>query len=195
MRKILVLFAHPVEHKSRVNVKMINTIKGLDNVTVHNLYENYANFYIDVKKEQALLSEHDVIIWHHPFYWYSAPAIIKEWFDLVLEHGFAYGKDGEALKGKWALNAITTGGREESYQSGGLNRYSLHQYLLPFDQAAYLCKMDYLPPFVIHGVHLLEEDDIERVANDYKSVILALRDEEIRPEDFPKDAYLNDVIV
>lgn len=27
----------------------------------------------------------------HPFYWYSTPALLKEWQDLVLEHGWAYG--------------------------------------------------------------------------------------------------------
>ena len=56
------------------------------------------NFFIDVHAEQKLLLDHDIIIWQHPFYWYSAPAIIKEWMDLVLEHGFAYGENGRSLE-------------------------------------------------------------------------------------------------
>ena len=62
----------------------------VEGVTVNNLYEKYPDFFIDVPEEQRLLLENDIIIWHHPFYWYSAPAILKEWMDLVLQHGFAY---------------------------------------------------------------------------------------------------------
>ncbi len=66
--------------------------------------------FINVKREQALLSEHDIIVFQHPFYWYSCPAIMKEWMDLVLEYGYAYGPEAHALNGKQWLSAITTGG-------------------------------------------------------------------------------------
>ena len=79
--KILVLFAHPALQKSRVNSVMLDAIHGLEGVTIHNLYEEYPDFHIDIKKEQQLLLDHDIIILHHPFYWYSAPAIVKEWID------------------------------------------------------------------------------------------------------------------
>jgi glutathione-regulated potassium-efflux system ancillary protein KefG len=36
----------------------------------------------------------------HLLYWYSTPAILKEWQDLVLEHVFAYGHEGTKLHGK-----------------------------------------------------------------------------------------------
>ena len=52
-----------------------------------------------------------------PFYWYSAPALVKEYLDLVLEHGFAYGSTGRALEGKVLVNATTTGGPEAAYRS------------------------------------------------------------------------------
>ncbi len=167
MKKILIIYAHPIEHKSRINSRLIESAKGMDNVTISNLYEKYPDFFIDVKQEQQLLLEHDIIIWHHPFYWYSAPALLKEWFDLVLEHGFAYGREGIKLKGKWAINCITTGGRETTYQTDGLNRYTVRQFLLPFEQSARLCKMSYLAPFVVFGSHLLDEKGIEREMVNY----------------------------
>jgi len=176
MRKILVLFAHPLVHKSRVNIQLIKAVEGLDNVTVNHLYENYPDFYIDVKREQELLLEHDVIIWHHPFYWYSAPAMIKEWFDLVLEHGFAYGSEGNALKGKYAMTTISTGGRESTYQSNGLNQYPINDFLIPFRQSANLCRMTYLPPFVIYGSHLLDDSAIHEKSKQYRRVVEFLRD-------------------
>ena len=61
------------------------------------LYAAYPDFMIDVKREQQLLLDHDIIVLQHPFYWYSSPAIIKEWLDLVLENGWAYGTGGSNL--------------------------------------------------------------------------------------------------
>jgi glutathione-regulated potassium-efflux system ancillary protein KefG len=175
MKKVLIIFAHPMEQKSRVNKKLIEAVGNMDNVTVNNLYERYPDFFIDVKYEQGLLLKHDVIIWHHPLYWYSAPALLKEWFDLVLEHGFAYGKDANALKGKVVMNCITTGGRKSTYASGGLNRYPITDYLLPFNQSAHLCKMNYQKPFVVHGVHLLSDEEIENYKTEYQQLVSRLR--------------------
>ncbi len=96
LNQILILFAHPALEKSRVNRQLIRSIHGLDGVTIHDLYETYPDFNIQVKAEQDLLLAHDIIVFHHPFYWYSSPALLKEWQDLVLEYGFAYG-EGERL--------------------------------------------------------------------------------------------------
>jgi len=193
-KKILILFAHPALHKSRVNNKLIEAIQDLEGVTFHNLYESYPDFHIDVKKEQALLVEHDLIIWHHPFYWYSSPAMIKEWIDLVLQHGFAYGRAGKALEGKQALTVITTGGRREAYQEGGYSSFTIPQFLAPFRQTARLCNMEYLPPFVVHGTHLLGEEEVENYARDYRNLLISLRDDIITLDDMFQFEYLNDMM-
>ena len=67
MRKILVLFAHPVLERSRVNRKLLDAIRNVDNVTVHDLYEVYPTLAIDVPREQELLLAHDAIVFQHPF--------------------------------------------------------------------------------------------------------------------------------
>ena len=194
-RKILILFAHPALHKSRVNAKMIDAAKGLEGITFRNLYEEYPDFQIDVKREQQYLLEHDIIVWHHPFYWYSAPAILKEWIDLVLEHGFAYGREGKALKGKDVISVITTGARRESYQPGGFNQYTINQFLAPFNRTVTLCNMNYLPPFVIHGSHLFEQETIDRAAQEYQNMLLALRDSLFSAEELNEHEYLNDLLL
>ena len=117
MKKILILFAHPGYHRSHANKALLQALRKVEGIHVHDLYQRYPNMFIDVAHEQQLLLEHDIIIFQHPLYWYSSPAIIKEWMDQVLEYGFAFGPDGHALKGKALLSVITTGGSQESYTS------------------------------------------------------------------------------
>jgi glutathione-regulated potassium-efflux system ancillary protein KefG len=176
LHRILVLFAHPALNKSRTNGILIEAARKVDGVTVHDLYEQYPELDIDVEVEQQALEEHDVIVFQHPFYWYSTPAILKEWQDLVLEHGWAYGTDGNALRGKRLLSVVTAGGREQAYQPDGYNRFTMRQLLAPIEQTAFLCGMEYLPPFVVHGTHLLTDEQIEHHADDYRRILVALRD-------------------
>ena len=110
--KLLVLFAHPRLSGSVVQQAMLAAIAGLDGVTIHDLYAAYPDFAIDVAAEQHWLLAHDVIVLQHPFYWYSSPAIIKEWQDLVLENGWAYGPGGTRLRRKFLLSALSTGGTD-----------------------------------------------------------------------------------
>ena len=192
--RILILFAHPVMHKSRINSRLIDSIKDVEGITLHKLYEEYPDFHIDVNREQQLLLEHDIIVWQHPFYWYSAPSILKEWIDLVLQHGFAYGREGTALRGKQVLTSITAGGRIDAYQSGGMNEFSIPQFLAPFNRTARLCGMDYLPPFVVHGTHMFTEEGIEEAARKYRSILISLRDEIFSMNEIMQCYYLNDLL-
>ena len=122
-RKVLILFAHPALQRSRVNARLVRAVQDLPGVTVNDLYERYPDFLIDVPREQDLLVEHDVVVFQHPMYWYSSPALLKEWQDLVLEYGFAYGAGGTALEGKILLNAVTCGARQEVYSRDGGYRH------------------------------------------------------------------------
>ena len=192
MKKILILFAHPAFHKSRINRKLADAVKNLDGITFNDLYENYPDFYIDRKKEQQLLLENDIIVWHHPFYWYNASSLLKEWFDIVLEYGFAFGPTGKALKGKKAFSVITTGGKKNSYSQTGANNFTFSQFLIPFKQSATLCKMEYFPPFVIHGSHAISPNGISIYAEEYKNLLLAFRDEKADLQELKKLNYLND---
>lgn len=175
MRRVLVLFAHPKFEKSRANKAMVQAIAGLEGITFHDLYERYPHFQIDVAYEQKLLHQHDIIVWHHPIYWYSCPPLLKQWIDLVLEIGWAYGKGGEQLKGKYLFNAVSSGGSREVYQPEGRNRFSLRQFLAPFEQTAWLCHLQYLPPFAVQGTHRLTELELEKVALQYAQTLRQLQ--------------------
>lgn len=176
MSAVLILFAHPALERSRVNRAMLEAVQETDGVTVHDLYEAYPDLGIDVAREQALLLEHDVIVFQHPMFWYSTPAILKEWQDLVLQHGWAYGSAGDALRGKRMTCALTTGGGEQAYGPAGHNRYTVDELLRPIEQTARLCKMRWLRPFVVHGTHQMGAAAIDAAAQRWRQHALALRD-------------------
>lgn len=191
-RKILVLFAHPSQRRSEVNVPLLRETRNLKGVTVVDLYAAYPTMDIDVDAEQERLRVHDVIVFLCPFYWYSTPSILKEWQDLVLEYGFAYGADGNALHGKIFFAAITTGGGEEAYQSEGYNHFSVRELLSPLEQTASLCGMIYLPPFVLFGARSAREDGrIESHLGDWRKLIGGLRDGELNIGKAKRGATLN----
>jgi len=194
MQHIAILYFHPTHFKSRVNKQLLHAVGDMEHVTVRHMYDLYPDFHINIKKEQQMLLEHDIIVWQHPFYWYSAPSLLKEWIDLVLEHGFAYGRQGTALKGKKVMSAITSGGRREVYQRDGLRRYTVPDLLAPFNQTVHLCNMIYLPPFVVHGTHLLDADSMKAAAGDYRKIITSLRDSVFTSKQIKGVEYMNDLL-
>jgi glutathione-regulated potassium-efflux system ancillary protein KefG len=183
---VLVLYCHPTPHRSKLNRAWIEAIRDLRGVTVHDLYESYPDFAIDVPREQALLVQHRVIVFQHPFYWYSTPALLKEWQDHVLTFGWAYGPGGTALRGKTLLSALTTGGPEAAYRPDGMHGTTVRALLAPIAQTARLCGMTYPPPFVVHAALRLEDQAIAASASAYRAVIEALVDGRFVPVATPE---------
>ncbi len=158
-----------------MNIPLFETARSVEGVTAVDLYAAYPDFNIDVSAEQAQLVAHDVIIFQHPLYWYSAPAIMKEWQDLVLVHGFAYGLHGHALHGKTFLNVTSAGAKPGAYTQDGMNHASVRAVLAPYEKTADLCGMRYLAPFVMFGAGRAAEEnrvDVHRKA--YGDLLKAL---------------------
>ena len=176
MNRILILFAHPAFERSRVHRSLIEAISQLEGITINDLYEKYPEFDIDIEKEKELLLQHPVIIWQHPLFWYSGPALLKQWQDLVLEHGWAYGRQGHALHGKKIFNAITSGAEMEAYSPAGFQHSPIRDFLLPFERTAELCRMIYLPPFWVPGTHKLSPEQIKKYSDQYRELLILIRD-------------------
>jgi len=189
---VLILFAHPRFEMSRVNRALLKDLWQLKGVTIHDLYEIYPDFNIDVEREKGLLTAHPVIIWHHPFYMYGAPALLKQWIDMVLEHGWAHGRDGDFLKDKIVLNALTSGGTRDVYSPDGYNRFTIREFLVPFEQTAALCKMVYLPPFAVQGTYLLTEAQLAHQAALYRTLLERLSRGDFRIDRLRRYPFLND---
>jgi putative NADPH-quinone reductase len=177
---ILILFAHPSQHRSEVNLPLMEVSKTVDDVSVVDLYAEYPDYCIDIEREQQRLRAHDVVVFMFPLYWYSTPSILKEWQDLVLEYGFAYGHDGHELQGKRLLCAITAGGTENAYRTSGYNHYSIRELLRPIEQTATLCGMVYLPPYALFGSRTaLEDGKVDAHVERWRQILDCLRQDQI----------------
>jgi len=192
--KILVIFAHPAFHKSRVNRLMVDGLPDVEGVTFHDLYQEYPELDIDVKREQALLEAHDVIIFQFPFFWYSTPAILKEWQDLVLEHGWAFGSKGNALKDKLFMCSMTVGGPRTAYQIGDFHNHTINQLISPLRQTAILCKMQPLPPFVVHGSHGIKKEEVVAHRTNLFSLMDLMISNNFNKKDVEGFEYMNDYL-
>ncbi|QWU16155.1 glutathione-regulated potassium-efflux system ancillary protein KefG [Paenibacillus sophorae] len=158
--KTLVIVAHPNLTNSVVNKAWVERLSQEKEITVHDLYAEYPERRINVEREQQLLLEHDRIVFQFPLYWYSSPSLLKEWQDVVLTYGWAYGAEGTKLHGKEFVLAISTGGPEAAYQAGGFNHYSMSELTKPFQATANLTGMRFLPTFTMQGVRLLTNEQI-----------------------------------
>lgn len=166
---VLLVFAHPALERSRANAVLAEAGRTADGVRFHDLYELYPDFVIDVEAEQERLLAHQVIALQFPLYWYSTPALLKEWLDLVWLHGFAYGKGGDRLAGKQLFVACTTGGPARAYHRRGQNRFTMEEFLRPLEQTTALCGMSWETPWVVHGARLKDDETIRREADRYRA--------------------------
>ena len=178
MARLIVYFAHPGHRYSHVNQHMANAAEEVDDVTFVDLYRDYPRFDINVDTEQERLLNHDVILFQFPLFWYSTPSIVKEWQDIVLEHGFAYGADGDKLENKTMLVAVTAAGPEDAYTSGGYQHYPLRDFLRPLEQTARLCSMRFSPPYVLFSaLKAPAEGEVTPHVDGYRRLLEAIRDD------------------
>ena len=171
---ILVLQAHPYPDRSRANRALGRAIAGLPGVEIRSLYDLYPDFAIDVEDEQRALAACSTVVWQHPLYWYSAPALLKLWFEKVLTLGWAYGRGGDALRGKRCLWVTTAGAPEKAYRPEGMHQHTFEEFVPVMRQTAQFCGMIWLDPIIVLGAHDLPPAELEAVGARYRARLEAL---------------------
>lgn len=160
MKKTLVILAHPNLAQSLVNRTWAQTFaRHSEQYTVHNLYAAYPNGKIDVAAEQALIEAHGSLILQFPIYWFSCPPLLKQWFDSVFTHGWAFGSSASAFKGRKFGLAVSHGTPDADYSHSGKVRHTLAETLVPFENIAHYIGADYLPPFTFHALEYFTEEE------------------------------------
>jgi glutathione-regulated potassium-efflux system ancillary protein KefF len=171
---ILVVFAHPYPDRSSANRALLGGLEGLHGVEVRSLYDLYPDFNIDAAAERWALERASVVVWQHPIYWYSMPALLKLWVEKVLTFGWAWGPGGDALRGKRCLWAVTTGGDENDYQPDGLHGHVFGAFAPVMEQTARFCGMEWVEPVVVHEARQLDSDGLAAWAAAYRARLVEL---------------------
>ncbi len=140
--KYLIIYAHP--NPKSFNHALLETVEGAlkkagKDYAVRDLYamgfnpvlssgdfEAFQSGQIpaDIKAEQDLIKNSDVLIFIHPVWWTGMPAILKGYIDRVMSFGFAYtyGPQGPKglLTGKKVLAFSTSGFPHDYYEAIGM---------------------------------------------------------------------------
>jgi len=161
---ICVIHAHPYMSRSHANLALVNALRQAPGVELRPLYDLYPDFDIDIAAEQRGLLAADLIVCMHPIYWYSAPSLLKHWFEKVLTLGWAYGDGGDALRGKHCLWVPTTGGEASDYAPDGMHAHPFADFAPPIEQTARFCGMTWEPPHVVHGAIGIDDAGLARHA-------------------------------
>ena len=154
---ILIVYAHPYPQRSRACAALLSALEDVPDLEVRSLYELYPDFDIDPEAEQAAIGRARAVLWMHPLYWYSAPALMKQWFEKVLVRGFAYDDHGAHMAGKPLLWVTTTGGDEAAFSADGRHHRDFDAFVPVMQETARYCGFEWQAPFVLHGAHLVPD--------------------------------------
>jgi len=138
------------------------------------LYELYPDENINVVEEQKLVERYDKIVFQFPVYWNSCPPLFKKWIDEVLIYGWAYGSEsGYKFANKKVALALTSSGTELDYSSSGIFKYSLEEFVRPFEITFDWIKADWKPFFAFFGApHITNENSLRKVEQLSKDYVL-----------------------
>lgn len=154
----LMILAHPASQTSIANKAVIESLRQADVVLeVRDIGQLYPDHQIDVKKEQQALLHHDVVILQHPLYWYNMPAIMKSWMDQILTYQFAYGSQGDKLKGKKLIQSVTVGQTALEIQESVQELSSLVQATANYSQ------MDFVGTLALYDISTVTGNSPESI--------------------------------
>lgn len=193
--KILILFAHPLYEKSRVNQIINKYIPDSEYITFNDLYEEYPEFEINTNREQDLILEHDIIIWQHPLYWYSCPALLKQWMDMVLHFESDKDLDIHQLKGKAVFQVMSIGPQNHSFLDSQPDNRDVLDYLLPFQRTVEYSNMNYLPPYLVRIDKMNSMMDIHKKGENYGYILEALISNFVSMKEIMQFKSMNDWLI
>lgn len=173
-KKTLVILAHPNLVQSRINKRWAEELQAhSDAIAIHDIYAAYPDHKIDVGAEQKLIEAHDRIILQFPIFWFSTPAFLKQWIDEVFTYGWAFGPGGDKLRGKEIGLAFSIGGKQEAYQAGGQNHFTMSELTKWLEATAIYVGAKFLPSIALHGaLYELTDEAVAASAKSYAAALL-----------------------
>ncbi|MGT2907336.1 NAD(P)H-dependent oxidoreductase [Streptococcus dentiloxodontae] len=166
MKTTIFLFHPHLNSQSRVNKALAEAAAAAE-FEVRDMYSIYPDFQIDAKAEQEILEATNRIVLQYPIYWYQTPALLKQWFDDVLQYGWAYGSKGTALQGKEIILAPSFGAGAADYTLDGRFHTTIAELLKPIETIQYHTGLVFKEAFVITGALNLTDEEIAEKAQAY----------------------------
>ncbi|TNG94272.1 NAD(P)H-dependent oxidoreductase [Pasteurellaceae bacterium USgator11] len=172
----LIIYAHPHLHsfsKAMVDSIAASSKKCGCEVMIRDLYRMNFNPILsyeelqgsyqgiiaaEIRYEQQLISNADLITLVYPLWWMGFPAILKGYLDRVLTHGFAYktenGISCGLLKGKKLQQFILIGSNLMEYQRRGFDK-SIQDTLV--DGLFNYCGIEDIQHQIFDDIHLVND--------------------------------------
>jgi putative NADPH-quinone reductase len=181
----LIILAHPRYHSSLANKTIMEELQNSNqHHEVRDIHRLYPDYRIDVQAEQEALLRHDTIILQYPFYWLNLPAILKHWIDEVFAYQFAYGSQGDKLKGKNLIPSFTVGAAEKEYHLSGKHHMRIFEFCKSLEHTAVYAQMNYIDPVCFFGASLnveaFTEEEVKGNAKQHAQKIIGIL-EQLKP--------------
>ena len=168
LRKVVILLAFFFFFFFQANKALIDAVSDIEGVAVFNLYELSEDIAFNVDEWSKIISDASAVIYQFPFYWMSAPSLLKKWQDEVFTHLSKI----PAVAGKPLMIVTTTGSEYDAYRSGGRNRFTTDELLRPYQGSAIHSGMAWQTPIVVYGMGTADAGkNIAEGANSYKQRI------------------------
>lgn len=174
-----ILLFHPDSERSSVNTALARAAVGMHHVAIADMVDLYPTGITmerNSAREAARLLAADRIVLQFPMQWYSTPALLKQWQDIVLTR-MAYvnwATEGAKLAGKPLMVAATMGAEEATYRPEGRNRFTIAELLAPLQASANRFAMDWRDPFLVFGADALRGDDLAEAGHAYTRALSRL---------------------
>jgi glutathione-regulated potassium-efflux system ancillary protein KefG len=166
--KTLVLVGHP-EYDNSQTAAFLRQAQVDLNMVDWQVLQPTSSF--DTMTEQQRLMKYDRIILQFPMYWYSAPAIMKQYLDEVLTVNFVDVRRDGCLRGKELGIVVTLGDPLKDYQSGGREDVSLSELLKPYQAIAHKAGMRFLPSFPVAQFAYMTPQAKQQLLIDYRGYL------------------------
>lgn len=172
MTQTLILVFHPDLSRSHANAALARAAGTVPGVTVIDMTATRADGGIafpDAEAQAAMLMAADRIVLQFPLHWYSTPPLLKAWQDAVLTR-MVYllpENEGQALRRKPLMLAVTAGNKASAYRQGGENMMPLTEILAPLWVTANRCGLVMDAPFFLYEADRLTPAARDAAAADY----------------------------
>lgn len=85
-KQVVVLLTHPNIKESRANKALMDAISDMGEVAIYNLYEMRVEDAFNAEIWSTIISHASALVFQFPFYWMSAPSLLKRWLDEVFTY-------------------------------------------------------------------------------------------------------------